>query len=124
MAPRTKAAPCLIISPRVTDQRLPLLLPVPDALTGTRPKAGRQTAEQFQNSGFQRRATMPSLHQQQPHHHQRGIHTVMVADTGLLIRLLHEAGRQELWKKRENPGDQGFIDVRRETECSSCLQLG
>jgi len=48
----------------------------------------------------------------------------MVADTGLPIRLLHEAGGQELLKNRENPWDEGFINVRRERECSSCLQLG
>jgi len=67
---------------------------------------------------------MQSLHHQQPHHYQRIINTIVVADTGLFVRLLDESNGQELLEQGQDSRNWRFREVRRESECSSCLKSG
>jgi hypothetical protein len=59
---------------------------------------------------------MQSLHHQQPHHYQGSIDAIVVADAGLLERLLDERNGQQLLEEGQNSRNGRCREVRRERE--------
>ena len=114
--------PCLIIGPRMTRRRFTAIPPPTETLTRPRPKAGRQTSQEFQYGVFQRRPATQPLCDQQPHHYQRRVNTVVAVTTVGLESLVDKGGRQQFQEQRNESREGGSINDWRERECWSCLK--
>jgi hypothetical protein len=67
---------------------------------------------------------MEPLQHQKPKHDQRRVDAVVSPDTSLALESFQKIEGEEGLKQRSDAADQGFINNRRERECSSCLKLG
>jgi len=73
-----QSVPGIIVSPGVAGWKFAAATPVYKALTGTRPKGVRQTAQEFQNCGLERSQGLHSLEDKQPQDNGDGVDPIVL----------------------------------------------